>query len=87
MVIPPPRDAEKPRNEAGRFDFVETAIGLVGVWASTRVVEGLVYGIDAVDPLTLAGGCVALALVAVAASTLPALRAVRVPPVLALRSE
>ncbi len=63
------------------------AIGLVGVWASTRVVEGLVYGIDAVEPLTLAGGCVALALVAVAASALPALRAVRVPPVLALRSE
>ncbi len=62
-------------------------IGLAGVWASTRVVEGLVYGIDAVEPLTLAGGCVALALVAVAASALPALRAVRVPPVLALRSE
>jgi putative ABC transport system permease protein len=63
------------------------ALGLVGVWASTRVVEGMVYGIDAVDPLTLGGGCAVLALVAVAASTLPALRAVRVPPVLALRSE
>jgi predicted permease len=63
------------------------AIGLVGVWASTKVVEGLVYGIGAMDPPTLLAGCVALAGVAVAASVLPALRAVRVPPVLALRSE
>jgi ABC-type antimicrobial peptide transport system permease subunit len=63
------------------------AIGLVGVWASKSVVEGLVYGIGAVDALTLVAGCVTLGLVAVAASALPALRAVRVPPVLALRSE
>jgi putative ABC transport system permease protein len=62
-------------------------IGLVGVWASTRVVEGLVYGVRALDVITLAGGCVTLALVAVAASALPALRAVRVPPVTALRAE
>lgn len=62
-------------------------IGLAGVWASTSVVEGLVYGIDAVDPLTLAAGCLALGLVAVGASAIPAARAVRVPPVLALRSE
>jgi predicted permease len=63
------------------------AIGLVGVWATTSVVEGLVYGIGAIDALTLVAGCLTLGLVAVAASTLPALRAVRVPPVLALRSE
>ncbi len=62
-------------------------IGLLGVWASTKVLEGVVYGIRALDVLTLVGGCVTLALVAVAASTLPALRAVRVPPVIALRSE
>lgn len=61
--------------------------GLVGVWATTRVVEGLVYQIDAVDVPTLIGGCVALSLVAIAASAIPAGRAVRVPPVTALRSE
>ena len=63
------------------------AVGLVGVWASTRVVEGLVYGIGTLDLPTLLGGCVLLALVAIAAAVVPALRAVRVPPVLALRSE
>lgn len=62
-------------------------IGLVGVWASTRVLSGVVYGISALDVPTLFAGCLALALVAVAASTLPALRAVRVSPVTALRSE
>jgi len=63
------------------------AIGLVGVWASTRVLAGVVYGIHALDAPTLVAGCLTLALVAVAASTLPGLRAVRVPPVTALRSE
>ncbi len=62
-------------------------IGLLGVWASTRVLAGVVYGIQALDVVTLLGGCITLALVAVAACTLPALRAVRVPPVIALRSE
>lgn len=62
-------------------------LGLGGVWASTSLVESMVYGIGSTDPLTLVGGCLALSGVAVAASVLPALRAVRVPPVPALRSE
>ena len=63
------------------------AIGLVGVLASTKLLQGMVYGIHAVDPLTMAAGAMALALVAVAASAIPAARAMRVPPVMALRSE
>ncbi|HUF74683.1 MAG TPA: ABC transporter permease, partial [Longimicrobiales bacterium] len=70
-----------------RLAFWGVLIGLVGVWASTRVIEGLVYEIRALDPLTIAAGCVAMTLVAVAASVIPARRAVQVPPVLALRSE
>jgi ABC-type antimicrobial peptide transport system permease subunit len=62
-------------------------IGLVGIWLTTEVVEGLVYEIEAIDPLTILAGAVAMALVAVAASAVPAARAVRVPPVMALRSE
>jgi putative ABC transport system permease protein len=63
------------------------AIGLVGVWATTRLLESMVYEIDAFDPVTIVGGAVALALVAVVASAIPAARAANVPPVLALRSE
>lgn len=62
-------------------------LGLLGIWATTSVVEGLVYGIAPADPLTILGGCLTLAGVAVAASALPALRATNVPPVLALRAE
>jgi ABC-type antimicrobial peptide transport system permease subunit len=62
-------------------------LGLGGVWATTSVLKGLVYGVATGDVLTLVVGCVILGGAAVLASTLPALRAVRVSPVLALRSE
>jgi putative ABC transport system permease protein len=63
------------------------AIGLVGVWATTSAVESMVYGVGALDIMTLAIGCATLGGIAVAASALPALRATRVPPVTALRAE
>jgi putative ABC transport system permease protein len=63
------------------------AIGLIGVWATTRILESMVYGIDAVDPITIIGGSVAMAVVAILASATPAARAVNAPPIIALRSE
>jgi len=63
------------------------AIGLVGVWLTTSALGRLLYGVSALDAPTLVGGAVALALVAVGASAIPAGRAVRVPPASALRSE
>lgn len=62
------------------------AIGLAGVWATTRVLSVLVYDIKAVDPLTLVGGGATLVLTAVAASALPAVKAARTPPVVALKA-
>jgi predicted permease len=70
-----------------RLAFWGVLIGLAGVWASTRVISGLVYGVHTLDPLTILAGCLAVALVAVIASVIPAGRAIRVSPVLALRSE
>jgi predicted permease len=70
-----------------RLAFWGVGLGLAGVWGTTSIVEGMVYGIDAVDPVTLVGGCLTLAAVAVAASGLPALKATRISPVLALRAE
>ncbi len=63
------------------------AIGLVGAVASTAVVDTFVYGVAPRDVPTLLLGSLVLGGVAVAASVLPALRAVRVSPVLALRAE
>ncbi len=63
------------------------AIGLVGVWATTRVLSVLVYDIKAVDPLTVVAGGATLVLMAVLASALPALKAGRTPPVAALKAQ
>lgn len=61
--------------------------GLVGVWLTTSALRRLLYGVSPLDLPTLVVGALALALVAVGASALPAIRAVRVTPVLALRAE
>jgi putative ABC transport system permease protein len=66
---------------------VGIAVGLAGAFALTRVLEGMLFGVTASDPLTFAGGVVALSAVAVVASFIPALRAARVDPVTALRQE
>ncbi|MBA3346667.1 MAG: ABC transporter permease [Gemmatimonadales bacterium] len=63
------------------------AIGLLGAWGLSRVLTSQLYGVSAGDPATYAGVAVLLGLVALSASYLPALRATRVDPVIALRSE
>ena len=70
-----------------RLSIWGVVLGLAGVWGSKTLLESLVYGVAPLDWLTLAAGCVALAGAAIGASTLPALRAVRVSPITALRAE
>jgi len=62
-------------------------IGFAGVWASTRLIERLLYGVAPLDLFSMVAGALALAFVTIGASTLPAVRALSVPPSLALRSE
>ncbi|HEX6213913.1 MAG TPA: ABC transporter permease [Vicinamibacterales bacterium] len=63
------------------------AIGLAGAAAGTRLMERLLFGVSATDPLTFLAAAVALALASIAATCIPALRAARVAPVTALRCE
>ena len=63
------------------------AVGLVAAFATTRLMQGLLYQVTASDPLTYALVPLALLAVTLAASYLPAFRATRVSPVIALRTE
>jgi putative ABC transport system permease protein len=63
------------------------ALGIVGSLAATRYLQTQLFGLEATDPVTLVTMAALLVLVAAAASWIPALRAVRVDPAVALRDE
>jgi putative ABC transport system permease protein len=67
--------------------LIGIAIGLAGAFALSRFLASLLYGIRAVDPITYVGVTLALIGVAAAACWVPASRAMRVDPLVALRAD
>jgi putative ABC transport system permease protein len=63
------------------------AVGIAMSSALTRLMASLLFGVSATDPLTFLGVAMLLTLAALAASCIPARRAMRVDPMVALRHE
>jgi len=77
--------------EALMLVLIGVAVGVPAAFVAGRLagsqIAGLLFGLTATDPLTMAGAVAVLIAAAAAAAYLPAARAARVDPMLALRSE
>jgi putative ABC transport system permease protein len=67
--------------------LIGAAVGLAGAYAATRVMSSLLFGVTATDVATFVAVPLLLLLVALVASLIPARRATKVDPLVALRYE
>ena len=69
------------------FTAAGLALGTLAALGLTRLLSAVIYGVSATDPLTFGAVIALLALVATVACLIPAARATRIDPIVALRAE
>ena len=74
-------------NHGLKLTLIGAAIGLIGAYLTTRAITAVLYGVSATDPLTFISVSVLLIGVALLACYVPARRATKVDPLIALRNE
>jgi ABC-type antimicrobial peptide transport system permease subunit len=62
-------------------------VGMAGALALTHLISGLLFGVTATDPLTFVGSSLLVTIVTLLACWIPAWRATKVDPIIALRCE
>ena len=67
--------------------LIGVAFGVVTTFGATRLISSMIFGVSPCDPLTLVAVAALLSIVALLACYIPARRAMRVDPLVALRYE
>jgi ABC-type antimicrobial peptide transport system permease subunit len=71
--------------EGGVLVVMGVALGVGGAFYGARVIQGLLFGVEPRDPVTFAGVAVLMAAIGIVACWIPALRAARIDPAIAMR--
>ena len=73
--------------EGGSLLAIGLALGVAGAFLATRVIRGLLFGVEPDDPITLAGVAMMMAAIGIVACWIPALRAARIDPAITMRAQ
>ena len=73
--------------EGGVLVGLGLVLGVAGAYFGARVIRGLLFGVEPHDPLTFVGVAVMMAVIGIGACWIPALRAARIDPAIAMRAQ